>query len=89
MFLQFLRNHPDSNKPAFNNSLIEQGEPWRLHFHHVRSMWADRDIAGDGNKIYSYHLTMEDGSTTKVDAAVWMLTDIESTEPDYTTNYSE
>ena len=66
MFLQFLRNHPDSNKPAFNNALIDQGEPWRLHFHHVESLWADRDIAGDGSKIYSYHLTMADGSTTKV-----------------------
>lgn len=83
MFLQFLRNHKDNGVVAFNNSLIAKGEDWRLHFHDVESVWVSRNIAEDGNQVLAYYLTMNDGSTAKVDAATWMLTDVQTKECDW------
>lgn len=83
MFLQFLRNDKNNSIPAFNNSLKQKGEPWRLHFYGVQSLFASRDITTDGSKVISYHLTMKDGTSTIVDAATWMLTEVSENEPDY------
>lgn len=76
MTVMFLRNHKDNGLVGFNNSLLAKGEPWRLVYHKVKSVCANRDILNDGRKINSYILFPYNGETVTVDASIWMLIDI-------------
>lgn len=76
MVLQFLRNHKDNGVPSFVNSLVAKGEPWRLIYYDVVSVWVGRNLFVDGSKVLTYHLLMSDDSIVDVDASLWILTDV-------------
>lgn len=76
MILQFLRNYKDNGVVSFANSLVAKGEPWRLFYSDVVSVWVDRNLFVDGSKILVYHLLMVDGWIVDVDASLWILTDV-------------
>lgn len=78
MTVIFVRNHKDNGLVGFNNSLINKGEPWRLFYHNVKSVYANRDILHDGRKINSYTLFPYKGETITIDASVWMLSQVDA-----------
>lgn len=80
MLCLFLRNSVANGIVAANNALIAKGEPWRLVYRGVLSMWAERNLASDGSRILAYCLLMPDGSVTRVDTADWLLVEVNSAD---------
>lgn len=80
MLCFFLRNSVANGVVAFNNALIAKGEPWRLVYRGVLSMWAERNLVSDGSRILAYCLLMPDGSVTRVDTADWLLVEVNSAD---------
>lgn len=80
MLCLFLRNSVDNGVVAATNALIAKGEPWRLVYRGVLSMWAERNIAVDGSRILAYCLLMPDGSIVRVDTFDWLLVEVKSAD---------